>query len=33
MIAPIVMCSRVGDKSAEVAQLRKLIRDFDEWKS
>ena len=33
MIAPIVMCSRVGDKSAELAQLRKLIREFDEWKS
>ena len=32
MIAPIVMCNRVGDKSVELAQLRKLIREFDEWK-
>jgi hypothetical protein len=28
-----VMCNRVGEKSAELAQLRKLIREFDQWKS
>ncbi len=33
MIAPVVMCNRVGEKSAELAQLRKLIREFDQWKS
>ena len=33
MIAPVVMCNRVGERSAELAQLRKLIREFDQWKS
>jgi hypothetical protein len=29
----MVKCSRAGDESAELAQLRKVIREFDEWKS
>jgi hypothetical protein len=33
MTAPVVMCNRVVEKSAELAQLRKLIREFDQWKS
>jgi LysR family transcriptional regulator, benzoate and cis,cis-muconate-responsive activator of ben and cat genes len=33
MIAPIIMCHRAGDKSAELTQLKKLIREFNEWRS
>ena len=32
MIAPIIMCHRSGDKSAELAQMKRLIRDFDGWR-
>jgi LysR family transcriptional regulator, benzoate and cis,cis-muconate-responsive activator of ben and cat genes len=33
MVAPIIMSHRLSDKSAELSQLKKLIREFDQWHS
>ena len=32
MVARIIMCHCIGDKSAELAHMKRLIRDFDGWR-
>ena len=33
MIAPIIMCQRLREKSSELSHLKKLIREFNDWRA
>ena len=33
MIAPVIMCQRLREKSSELSHLRKLIRKFNDWRA